>query len=107
MTLPIPFPAAASFAERASPCRYRSWTPWCRPSRVGVGGRILRHAAQDDRDPDEPGILRSSFWPDGDRNGLQAVAIFGDSEDYRREMTVFSGVSHPGGGWRHAGEKGS
>jgi hypothetical protein len=51
------------------------------------------------------GILPQFFWPEG--SGMQ----YGPSpyldilRDYRREMTVFNGVSHPGVDGGHAGEK--
>jgi Protein of unknown function (DUF1552) len=53
------------------------------------------------------GILPQYFWPEGTRVGMD----YGPSpyldilRDYRRDMTIFKGVSHPGVDGGHAGEK--
>ena len=55
------------------------------------------------------GILPQFFWPEA--IGMGAQQEYKPSpyleilKDYRREMTVFSGVSHPGVDGGHAGEK--
>jgi hypothetical protein len=53
------------------------------------------------------GILPQYFWPEGAGTGMNygASPYLDLLRDYRREMTVFKGVSHPGVDGGHAGEK--
>jgi hypothetical protein len=51
------------------------------------------------------GILPQYFWPEGVGMDYRPSPYLDILKDYRREMTVFSGVSHPGVDGGHAGEK--
>ncbi len=53
------------------------------------------------------GILPQYFWPEGTGVGMNygASPYLDLLRDYKREMTVFKGVSHPGVDGGHAGEK--
>lgn len=51
------------------------------------------------------GILPQFFWPEGSGVDYKPSPYLETLKEYRREMTVFSGVSHPGVDGGHAGEK--
>lgn len=51
------------------------------------------------------GILPQFFWPEGTGMDYKPSPYLEILKDYRREMTVFSGVSHPGVDGGHPGEK--
>jgi hypothetical protein len=51
------------------------------------------------------GILPQYFWPEGAGMDFKASPYLEILKDYRREMTVFSGVSHPNTDGGHLAEK--
>src|ERR1700686_448228 len=51
------------------------------------------------------GILPQFFWPEGVGMDYKPSPYLDILKDYRREMTVFRGVSHPDVDGGHAGEK--
>jgi hypothetical protein len=51
------------------------------------------------------GILPQYFWPEGTGMDYKPSPYLEILKDYRREMTVFSGVSHPGVDGGHANQK--
>src|SRR5262249_17686748 len=51
------------------------------------------------------GILPHFFWPEGAGMAYKPSPYLEILKDYRREMTVFSGVSHPNIEGGHPGEK--
>ncbi len=51
------------------------------------------------------GILPHFFWPKGTGMEHEGSPYLDILKDYRRDMTVFKGVSHPGVDGGHAGEK--
>ncbi len=51
------------------------------------------------------GILPQYFWPEGTGMDYRPSPYLEILQDYRRDMTVFSGVSHPSVDGGHAGEK--
>jgi hypothetical protein len=51
------------------------------------------------------GILPQFFWPEGTGMDYKLSPYLEILQDYRHEMTVFTGVSHPGVEGGHAGEK--
>src|SRR5437868_1946541 len=51
------------------------------------------------------GILPHFFWPEGAGMDYKPSPYLDILKDYRREMTIFSGVSHPGVDGGHAAEK--
>jgi hypothetical protein len=51
------------------------------------------------------GILPQDFWPEGEGLDYKPSPYLEILQDYRREMTVFSGVSHPGVDGGHANQK--
>src|SRR5690348_7973016 len=51
------------------------------------------------------GILPQYFWPEGTGMDYKPSPYLEILKDYKREMTIFSGVSHPGVDGGHPGEK--
>ena len=104
MTVPRSLPAGVSSAAPASPFAAAAGRHDAgvragrRPAAAASPRRML--AIQTNL-----GILPQFFWPEGDGMDYKPSPYLEILKDFRREMTVFSGVSHPGRGWRAPGRE--